>query len=67
MPFANEDIIEHEVGNYWVLRVGTGQFRVYQSGVTHSTLVSSVTYRNDPERARWRAIAEANLRAQAAQ
>ena len=57
--------IEHEVGDYWVLRIGLGKFEVYESGATHSIRVASVTFKSDPERGRARAIHEANRRAEA--
>lgn len=55
--------IVHEVGSFWVLSAGPTLFRVLETSLTHSTVVGTFHYSNDPERARARAIADANRRA----
>lgn len=55
--------IVHEVSSFWVLSAGPGLFRVLEASLTHSTVVSTFHFRNDPNRARARAIADADRRA----
>ena len=59
----NETDIVHEVGTFWVLSSGPGLYRVLESALTHSTVVSTFHFRDDPDRAKARAIADADRRA----
>lgn len=55
--------IVHEVGAFWILAAGPGLFRVLKSSLTHSVVVGTFHFCDDPDRAKARAIADANRRA----
>ena len=56
------DII-HENGKYWVWRKNTGWYEVFKNVGTYSLRCATVSFGNDDERARNRAIEECDRRA----
>lgn len=65
MPSYKEEDIKHQTRNFWVLGLPkSGFYEVYQSGVTHSTRVASVSSSRNPILALKRAIETCNKRQQ---
>jgi hypothetical protein len=61
VSYREKDIV-HENGGYWVLRKGVGHFEVYRIGVCASTKCATIHFRDRPDYARDRAIAECDRR-----
>jgi len=58
------DKVIYENGDYWVYDLGGGMFEVYRNQVTGAIRKSQITYTNNPDYARKRAIAECDRRAE---
>lgn len=58
-----EAAIIYEVGPFWVLHEGPGLYLVLKTGLTHSTVVGTYHFRDEPTRAEARAVADAERRA----
>lgn len=63
MSYSETDIA-YEGDRYWVLDVPgkPGLFEVYQYGPTHSTRCATISFKDDPERAKVKAIEECKRR-----
>ena len=57
-----EGQIVYENGNFWVAKLGNGQYEVYKNMLTHAVRCGIVSY-NDNEKALNRAIAECDRKA----
>ncbi|WP_461533454.1 hypothetical protein [Sinomicrobium sp.] len=58
-----EEQIVYENGNFWVAKLGSGQYEIYKNMLTHAVRCGIVSYGNDNEKALKAAITECDRKA----